>query len=156
MEKMIVMKIKDIRYHVVLLLFLISLISSIMLSVTPVSVICDVSSGCEVVHYSQYNYTFGMQNSYYGVIIFALLIILTLSYLINPTQNKKAMINLSIVIGSLIALYFLSIQHFILEAYCRYCLIVDFSMMISLILIFPELKKGFFGFKNEENIAEGS
>src|SRR3989304_5040549 len=103
MEKMIVMKIKDIRYHVVLLLFLISLISSIMLSVTPVSVICDVSSGCEVVHYSQYNYTFGMQNSYYGVVIFTLLILLTLSHLINPSQNKKALINLSIVGGSLMA-----------------------------------------------------
>ena len=150
------MKIKISRYQIILALFIISLISSIILSVKPVAEICDISSGCEVVHYSQYNYAFGIQNSYYGVVIFTLLIVLTLSYLINPTHNKKALINLSIVVGSLIALYFLYLQHFVLEAYCRYCLIVDFSMIISLILILPELKKGFFDFKNEENIAAGS
>ena len=150
------MKMKNIRYHIILALFLISLISSIILSVKPASEICDINSGCEVVYYSQYNSFLGIQNSYYGAIIFALLIILTVSYLINPTQNKKAMINVSIVVGSLIALYFLGIQHFVLEAYCQYCLIVDFSIIISLIVILPELKKGFFDFRNEENITAGS
>ena len=147
---------KNIRYLIILGLLLIALISSIILSTRPISEICDINSGCEIVYYSQYNSLLGIPNSYFGVVIFAFLIILILSYLVNPTHNKKAMINLSIVIGSLIALYFLYIQNFVLEAYCRYCLIVDFSMIISLILILPELKKGFFDFKNEKNIAERS
>lgn len=144
------------KYLIILGLLLIALISSIILSTRPVSEICDVNSGCEIVYYSHYNSLLGIQNSYVGVVIFSLLILLIISYLVNPTHNKKAMINLSIVIGSLIALYFLYIQNFILEAYCRYCLIIDFSMIISLILILPELKKGFLDFKNEKNIAERS
>ena len=144
------------KYHIILALFLISLISSIILSVKPTSEICDVSSGCEVVYYSAYSSFLGIQNSYYGTVIFALLIILTFTYLINPTRNKKAAINLSILIGGLVALYFLYIQSFVLKAYCQYCLIVDLSMVIALILIFPELKKGLFDFGNEENIAERS
>ena len=148
---------KNIRYHVILALLIISLISSIMLSSSPISLICNISSGCETVHYSDYNYTFGIQNSHYGVVIFSLLVLLLFSYLINPTQNKKALINLAIIGGSLVALYFLYIQHFVIEAYCRYCLIVDASVIICLILILPELKKGFSSLKikNEENIATG-
>lgn len=147
---------KNIKYQIILGLLLLALISSLILSIKPISEICDVNSGCEIVYYSQYNSLLGIQNSYVGVVIFALLIALTLSYLVNPTHNKKAMINLSIVIGSLIALYFLYVQNFVLKAYCRYCLIIDFSIIISFILILPELKKGFLDFKNEKNIAERS
>jgi len=133
------------KYHIILALFIAALISSIILSVKPVSEICDIDSGCEIVYYSIYNSFLGIQNSYYGVVIFILLIMLTLSYLINPTQNKKSMINLSILVGSIIALYFLYIQGFILKTYCQYCLMVDLSMVISLILILPELKNNLFG-----------
>lgn len=140
---------KNLKEKIILALFIISLISSIILSFTPLSVICNINSGCEIIHYSQYNYTFGIQNSYYGIIIFSLLIMLTLSHLITPTQNKKKLINLAIITGSIIAIYFLYVQHFILETYCRYCLLIDFSLIICLILILPELKKGVFNFKNE-------
>lgn len=149
---------KITRYHLVLILFLIALISSIILSTKPAPEICDINNGCEIVEYSKYNSVFGISNSYFGIVIFVLIIGLIISYLINPTQNKKAMINLSIIGGSLVALYFLYVQHFILNAYCRYCLIVDFSIIICLILIIPSLKKGFAGLriKNEENIATRS
>lgn len=151
-------KIKNLRYYIILVLFLISLISSIVLSFTSVSLICSTISGCEVIHYSAYNSFLGVQNSDYGIIIFAFLSLLTISYFINPTQNKKALINLSIILGSILALYFLYVQHFILEAYCRYCLIVDFSVILCLILIIPELRRGFSSIKikNEEDITAGS
>jgi len=144
------------KYHAIFVLFLASLISSIVLSVKPASEICDINSGCEVVYYSIYNSFLGIQNSYYGTVIFSLLIIYMVSYFINPTQNKKAIINLSVLIGALITSYFIYVQGFVLKAFCQYCLVVDLSMVISLILILPELKKGLFGFKNEEDIAERS
>lgn len=149
---------KNITYHIILILFLTALVSSIILSTKTASEICDVKSGCEIVQYSKYNSAFGISNSYFGIAIFTLVSGLILSHLVNPTQNKKAMINLSIIGGTIIAFYFLYVQHFILEAYCRYCFIVDFSMIICFILIIPELKKGFAGLriKNEENIAAGS
>ncbi|MEX2017475.1 MAG: vitamin K epoxide reductase family protein [Candidatus Pacearchaeota archaeon] len=136
------------KYYVIFGLILISLISSIILSVKPASEICDINVGCEVVYYSIYNSFLGIQNSYYGMGIFSLLILIMISYFINPTQNKKAIINLSILVGALAALYFLYIQGFVLKAFCQYCLIVDISMILSLILILPELKRGI-GFKNE-------
>ncbi len=149
---------KDIRYKIIFGLFLVSLISSIILSIKPASEICDINSGCEIVYYSAYNSFLGVQNSYYGVIIFSLLSILMISYFINPTNNKKAVINLAILIGALIALYFLYVQNFVLKAFCQYCLIVDLSTVISFLLILPELKKGFLGIKkeNEEGITTGS
>jgi len=155
-------KMKNITYHIILALFLVSLISSIVLSTQSISEVCEVGSvwNCEIIYASGYNSFLGIQNSYYGVVIFTLLILLTLSHLINPSQNKKALINLSIIGGSLIALYFLYLQHFVLQAYCKYCLIVDFSILICLALIVPELKKGFKSLKlqtkNEEDIAAGS
>ena len=149
---------KNLRYQIILALFIVSLISSIILAVKPVSEICDVSSGCQAVYFSGYSSFLGVQNSYYGVVIFSLLILLLISNFINPTQNKKALVNLSIIIGSIVALYFLYLQNFVLEAFCKYCLIVDFSLLICLILIIPELKRGFSSLeiKNEENITTGS
>lgn len=149
---------RDWKYKVIFGLFLASLISSIILSIKPASEICDVNSGCEIVYYSAYNSFLGIQNSYYGFVIFALLSLLTFSYFINPTQIKKAIINLAILVGGLIALYFLYIQTFILKAFCQYCLVVDLSAVINLLLILPELKRGLFGAKakDEENITTGS
>jgi len=147
---------KNIRYQIILVLFLISLISSIVLSTKTASEICNASNGCEIVYYSQYNSFFGISNAYYGIVIFAFLSIWMISYLINPNKNKKMIINFAVIIGSIIALYFLYIQHFALSAYCRYCLIIDFSMILSLILIFSDFKKDFLNFKNEKNIATGS
>lgn len=134
-------KMKNIRYQIILALFLISLISSIILSTKTVSEICNASNGCEIVYYSQYNSLFGISNSYYGIVIFAFLSIWMISYLTNPTSNKKMIINLAIIIGSIISIYFLYIQNFVLEAYCRYCLIIDISTIISFALIVPDLKK---------------
>jgi uncharacterized membrane protein len=149
-------KMKNIRYQIILALFLISLISSVILSTKTASEICNASNGCEIVYYSQYNSLLGISNAYYGIIIFAFLSIWMISYLINPSKTKKMIINLAIIIGSVIAIYFLYIQNFVLEAYCRYCLIIDFSTIISFALIIPDLKKGFLSFKNEKNIAAGS
>jgi len=147
---------KNLRDYIILILLLISLIVSILLSVKSESEICSVNTKCEIVYYSSYNSLLGIPNSYAGVIIFSFLILLIVSNFINPTRNKKAIINLLIIGGSLVAIYFLYIQYFILEAYCRYCLIVDFSMIICLLLILPELKKGFFSFKNGKNTATRS
>jgi len=125
---------KNLKYKILLALFLISLASSLVLSLTPVSLICDFNVGCDVVHYSDYNFTFGIQNSHYGVIIFALVAFLIYSNIKKPDKNKKLMINSAVILGSLIAIYFLYVQHFILGAYCKYCLIVDFSMIIALMV----------------------
>jgi uncharacterized membrane protein len=138
------------RYHIIFALVAVSLIFSILLSVEPASQICSANSGCELVYYSQYNSFLGIHNSYYGIAIFSLLILLMISHFIKPAAGKKALINLSVILGSLAALYFLCIQSFVLHAFCKYCIIVDFSMLACLALVVPELKKGFSELKAEK------
>lgn len=130
------------RYKILLGLFILSLLSSLILSFTPVSEICDPGEGCDVVHYSPYNYTFGVQNSHYGIAIFTIMILLTLWQIKKPRKFKEKIISISVAVGSLIAIYFIYIQHSILQAYCKYCLVVDFSMLVSLIvLLYYKFKK---------------
>jgi len=133
-------RIKNFKYKIILFLFIISLISSIILSFSPVSDTCSVVGGCDVVHNCCYNYTFGIQNSYYGVGIFLFLSILTFLQIKNPTKKKKNIIYLGIILGSLVALWFLYLQQFVIKAYCQYCLITDFSILIMLGIIIIKWK----------------
>jgi len=147
---------KKIRYFIILVLFLLSLISSIILSTKSASEICNASNGCEIVYYSQYNSLFGISNSYYGIIIFGFLSLFTIYYLTNPSFNKKIFLNLSILAGSLVALFFLYVQSFILNTFCRYCLVIDISIILALLLILPELKESLSHIKGKKNTIEYS
>ncbi len=131
------------KYKILLILFILSLISSLTLSLKPVSETCGIRSGCEVIHYSGYDSTFGIKNSNFGVFIFSFLILLTISQIIKPKKNKKFLIHISIIIGSGIAIFFLYLQQFVLNAYCKYCLVIDFSLILALIIILPEIRKEF-------------
>lgn len=128
------------KYYLLLALFSISLISSAIMAFTPVEEICDPGVGCDIVQHSSYAKTFGIKNSYYGLGIFSFLVLVTLLQLKKPTKQKKQIINLAIIVGSVIAIYFISLQHFILNAYCKYCLIVDFSLLAALTLIIIDWK----------------
>ena len=51
------------------------------------------------------------------------------------SKNLEKIINLSIILGSIMALWFIYLQKFVLEAWCRYCLVVDVAMFIALAVI---------------------
>ncbi|MEX0920015.1 MAG: vitamin K epoxide reductase family protein [Candidatus Pacearchaeota archaeon] len=131
-------KIKNIKYKVILVLIVISLISSVLLSFTSVpDEFCGIdgsSDGCSIVHSSPYNYFLGIPNSHYGVAIFLFLSILTYFQIIKPSKEKRDIIHFSLVIGSVVAMYFLYLQHFVINAYCTYCVITDFSVLAALIV----------------------
>ena len=129
------------KYKILLALFLIAFVSSLILSLVPVSQICDPGKGCDVVQHSKYNYTFGIKNSYFGVAIFALGVFLIFSHIHHPTKIKKNLIHLAVITGVIIALYFIYLQSFVLNAYCKYCMIVDLSLLAALILIIFKWKE---------------
>ncbi|MEK6898393.1 MAG: vitamin K epoxide reductase family protein [Nanoarchaeota archaeon] len=130
-----------IKYQILLGLFLISLLSSVMLSFQQTSELCVPGQGCEIVHASKYNYTFGIQNSYLGVAIFSFLSIITFLQIIKPAKNRKNLIRLSVILSSIIVIYFLYLQQFVLKAYCKYCLIIDFSMLMALSVVVIKWKE---------------
>ncbi len=136
------MKTKNLKYGILLVLAIISLLSSLILSFIPTQEFCDVGGeSCGIVHNSPYGHVFGIQNSYYGVVIFLFLSLLIYSQIKKPNNTKRNLIQLMIIAGSLIAIYFLYLQHFIIEAYCSYCIIVDFSVLVSLGIIIWEWRE---------------
>ncbi|MEK6824016.1 MAG: vitamin K epoxide reductase family protein [Nanoarchaeota archaeon] len=126
------------KYKLLLIIFLISLISSIIILSTSHgnSGFCGIEKeGCESVQNSKYAYLFGLSNSIYGLFIFAFLSLITFMEIIKPTQIKRLLIDSGAIIGFLIALYFIYLQIFIIKAFCKFCLIIDFGMIIAFILI---------------------
>lgn len=119
------------KYKALFIIFGICLISSLILALTPTPLIC--SEGCDIVQTSKYAYTLGIKNSGIGVVIFAILIILVLLYKAEEKHKKlRHTIHTGLIIGSVIALYFIYLQIYVLKSYCKYCLIVDIGLLIGL------------------------
>jgi uncharacterized membrane protein len=123
--------IRDLKYKVLLAIFVIALICSILLSVVPLPLICTPLEGCNTVQTSGYAKTFGVDNSLFGIAIFGLMSLMIYSHIKKPHKNKKMIINLGVFFGTMIALYFLYLQNFVLHAFCKYCLVVDVGMIVS-------------------------
>src|SRR3989344_6450449 len=119
------------KYWTILIFILLALGSSAVLAFEPLSEVCNVEQGCSVVQNSTYAYTFGVKNSVYGVGIFSLLSLAILLQIFKPNDKNEKFIKLSLFIGALTAIYFLSLQVFVLKAYCKYCFIADFSVIIA-------------------------
>jgi len=136
------MKTKNLKYQILLVLAIISLLSSLILSFTPVPEFCDVDGGdCDTIYSSSYNYTFGIKNSYYGVCIFLFLSLLIYYQIKKPDKIKRNIIHITIIFSAIVATFFLYLQQFVLNAYCKYCMIVDVCMLLSLLVIIFNWKK---------------
>src|SRR3989344_5197785 len=123
------------KYWIITLIFIASLASSIILSLESEQIFCQPGEGCNFVTSSKYAYTFEIKNSIYGIIIFSILTLLTISQSLKPNKRKKKIINISIIVGSLISVYFLYLQQFVLKEYCKYCLVVDIGILLALAII---------------------
>ena len=126
---------QNLKYKILLILFVIILICSFILSFIPVEQACKITIGsCIKVHASDYDHIFGIKNSYFGLIAFGVLFVLTILQMKNPSKTKNQIILAGLVIGTLVALYFLYVQFIILHAVCMYCLTVDFATILSLLV----------------------
>jgi uncharacterized membrane protein len=94
--------------------------------------ICDPGDGCDVVNSSVYGSTLGIKNSVYGIFIFSFTILLTLLHINKPNKYAKRIIHSALILGSLVSLYFLYLQLFVIKAFCGFCLLVDLSLLTGL------------------------
>jgi len=121
------------KYKFILAILLVATIASGILSFVSVEQACGgIETTCYAVQTSQYESTFGVKNAPMGLVIFSLLGILTFLHIKNPTKYKKQIITLGIFVGAIFAIYFLYIQLFILNAICKYCMVVDIGMLLNL------------------------
>ena len=125
-----------IKYKIILGIFIVAFISSLFLSQGfACTTTCDITS-------PKIN-SFIMDkemNGYLGMIIFFFLSLITFYQIRNPTITKRKLIYAGIIVGSVIALYFIYLQIFVLQAFCRYCMIIDVGLLICLGLIIHKWK----------------
>lgn len=124
-----------LKYNILLVIFLIAFASSIVLSFVPLPLICTQLEGCNAVQTSSYAKTLGIDNSYFGIIIFFVMSVVIYSHIYKPHKKKEILINVAIFLGTMIALYFIYLQQFVLHAYCKYCLVVDIGMVICFVVM---------------------
>ncbi len=120
------------KYKLFLAVFIISLISSIVLFSNSSTGICQPGNGCDIVNNSNYGSTLGVKNSFYGIIVFSFMILLTIFHISRPNKHTRRMLHLAVIFGSLVSLYFLYLQIFVIKAFCEFCLIVDLGLLMAL------------------------
>ena len=84
---------------------------------------CTGFSNCEAVLTSQYATLYGVPIALFGALYYATAAVLAL--VVYRKGNATAALLLQLVVGSafLISILLVGIQHFVLEAYCLYCLV---------------------------------
>lgn len=122
-------------YHILSLIFFISLVISLVLTLTPTPNICSPTEGCNIVLTSTYASILGVKNSLVGIFAFLTLTIFSLMQIKKQTRKKKNFILFGVIVGSAISLCFIYLQAFIIHSWCKYCLVVDVGLLISLIVI---------------------
>ena len=134
---------KKIRLVVlILLVFLVILTGYLSLRTlsSPNSTFCltnqDKNSPCASVQNTSYGYFLGIQVYIWGFIAFSILLILKI---LSATNNKynaaadKMFIKLAFL-GTMIALYFIYVQFFVLKQLCSICLVIDGTIILIFIL----------------------
>jgi len=104
---------------------------------------CKAGSDCDSVQNSIYGNLFGIKLAWFGVICFSILLVLFLIVRIN--KKLYWMFFAASLIGAVFAVYFISLQVFILEKFCRDCIIIDSVMLLMFLIVIFE----FVDFKKE-------
>lgn len=144
---------KNIYYAAALIIGIIGLVFSIIIQIEHKSYdstnggICSAitgSNGCEIVQTSIYGSIFGISNAIYGIIGFSIIAVMSLLLLFNNRTKKQSNSSLikyveyltiiSGIISGIVAIIFIYLQAFVLHAYCIFCLIVDITSIIFLVI----------------------
>lgn len=102
------------------------------------SEICIVTEGCSLVRHSAYSTILGIKVSLFGLIASIALLALFLN---KKHKVAKNLFPILAYIGSLFAIYFISVQLFVIKAICSTCLIVDIVVIIIAALVFYNQKR---------------
>ncbi|MEK6850480.1 MAG: vitamin K epoxide reductase family protein [Nanoarchaeota archaeon] len=94
---------------------------------------CTQGSECDSVQNSIYGTLFGIKLAWFGVICFSILFILFLIARVN--KKMYWMFFTSSVLGMAFAVYFISLQIFILQKLCKDCLIIDSIMVLMFVIV---------------------
>jgi uncharacterized membrane protein len=123
------------KYRIILALYFIALIFSILITVKPISNICNPYEGCDTVLNSKYAQFLGLKTSIWGIIAISIVIITIFGYLKNHDKGKQNFIKVPVILGAIVAVFLLYLQEFVINAYCKYCIAVDTCLITSTIIL---------------------
>ncbi len=132
---------REIKYLALAIIFAIGIICSLYLLPDSSDPFCEIDCSD-----NDYKETFGINNGWYGIVIFTILLFLS-TYLFLCPEDCKSYRRIKLILtgatsfGAGLAVYFLYLQQFVLKEYCIYCLIIDIGILVSLgIIIFARDK----------------
>lgn len=127
------MKQKYINIGVLLIL---ATIAAAMTAFTDVAQTCGEASGCVKVDNSEYAEIFGIPTGLFGVIAFSIMLIITIIHIKKPNEITKHLLKGGLIIGALIASFFIYLQLFVIGSICKYCMVADISIILAAIVFF--------------------
>ncbi|MGV8169023.1 MAG: vitamin K epoxide reductase family protein [Candidatus Nanoarchaeia archaeon] len=131
-------------FLLVLLIFsTIALITSILIAVEntnhseALNQVCTATgSDCGAVQNSSYGKILGIKMVWWGIGAFTILSLLIIFQFIENKKNTEWLIFSAGLIAGIAGIYLISLQAFVINSYCIYCLIIDASSIIIMILVF--------------------
>jgi len=111
--------------------------------------LCTTGSSCSFVQNSIYGTLFGIKLAWFGLVSFSIFFILFL--IARFKKNIYWAFLLATIIGAVFAVYFISLQLFVLKQICNDCITIDGIMVIMMIIVIFE----FVDFRKElKNVAK--
>ncbi len=102
---------------------------------------CTATHGCETVLTSKYSMVGPVPVALLGVIFFLIIMALSLLITTNYSKNLVKLFYFSAGVGLVVAVILVSIQGFVIHAFCQYCLTCEASATGIAILGFLDYKK---------------
>ena len=100
---------------------------------------CVVGKGCDDVVKSKYGKTFGIENTLFGMLYYAMIFAYGLSFILNRNLFKDITVYYFIVSASaasvLYSAYLTCVQAFVLKKWCDYCIISSITSVLILIVL---------------------
>lgn len=98
--------------------------------------LCNIQnlSGCNIVTTSQYSRVFGIPIAEFGILFYSIIFVLSALEIVIFDQLLRRVLQVASLFGVLSAIYFTSIQMFVIGAFCIYCLASALTAFVIFIL----------------------
>ena len=101
---------------------------------------CSILKGCDIVLQSQYSRLFGVPVALIGAIYYGIVLLLITAFLLVWKSRIMNCIVILIAVGSIMSLWFIYLQVFVIKAICLYCLVSAGTSFILLGLSVTAMK----------------
>jgi len=88
-----------------------------------------------------YNNPLETPQNYLGIVVILFILLLTISQIKTPKKYKAILVGLGMFLGSIISIYSIYLQIFIIKSLCKICLLIEVPIILGFLIIFLKRKK---------------